>query len=761
MEAFPVTVVIPVHNGEKTIERAVRSVLDQKGIRASVVVVDDGSHDGTARLVEAMASHDARVRMVRHDKNRGRLEARRSGANAVESPYLMFLDCDDQLKEDAIAQLLDAAEGCDIVQCSIEVRYQSPVSPQEQRFNRDFNRAPVGVFKGDDIVHLVFRDRRTTWSLCGKLLATPLVQRAFALVPEAAVDRAEDACIFFIVAILAQSYRGLGSYEGYVYHIDRGTSDARCLKMDWERFRSECDLVRAADLIEACGEVLGPDGRFAPDARRVRGEFALSVADKLMNCMEPKQGGAALDRFLATWPMPNAMGALAQAGQSAPAACVRLVAGATSLDCPAHPVRTVAAYHHTMGMGGAERVAASLVEIWCAMGLRVVLFSDESPWECSWPLPQDVVWVQLPATDESAGAGYGARARAIQRAVKEHDIDAVVYHQWWNPLLAWDLLSFKAAGASVVAFIHSIFMALFTEGRPREYAVPQLLRHCDGIVTLTNADMRFWRQFNGRVWRTNNPVTVVPREKGRSPLRGKNVLWVGRLAAFDKQPQEALHIMAQVVAVDPQATLTLVGPADRLADLHALEALAHQLGIAQNVEFAGSQDNVAPFYRGAAVQLITSRYDGWCLALAESGAYGLPCVMYEMGYLPLVQDNGGVVAVPQGDRSQAARALLRLLEDDAERRHRGQAAFDHALAMEGFDFHGFWTEVFGELEKGSLARQGFDKEDQQWDLLMEGLCAGLEKASEPPFFPFVAKKGRNFARRAWARLRSLPPFSGK
>lgn len=89
------TVVTPAFNAEQWIAGAVRSALAQEGVDVRVVVVDDGSTDGTAGVVRALA--DARVLLL-HQPNAGQGAARNRGLAAAETAYVGFLDADDLLE---------------------------------------------------------------------------------------------------------------------------------------------------------------------------------------------------------------------------------------------------------------------------------------------------------------------------------------------------------------------------------------------------------------------------------------------------------------------------------------------------------------------------------------------------------------------------------------------------------------------------------------------------------------------------------------
>jgi glycosyltransferase involved in cell wall biosynthesis len=105
-----VTVVIPAYNRVATIGAALESVRTQSYPRWEVVVVDDGSQDGTAGLVEERAKQDARIRLIREARNRGAQGARNIGIRAARGEWICFLDSDDQYLPDSIERRLRVAK---------------------------------------------------------------------------------------------------------------------------------------------------------------------------------------------------------------------------------------------------------------------------------------------------------------------------------------------------------------------------------------------------------------------------------------------------------------------------------------------------------------------------------------------------------------------------------------------------------------------------------------------------------------------------
>jgi glycosyltransferase involved in cell wall biosynthesis/DNA-binding MarR family transcriptional regulator len=111
-----VSIIVPVYNAEKTLRRCVESVLDQEYTDFELLLVDDGSQDGSAAICDEYAARDVRVK-VTHQENSGVSATRNLALEQAQGTYLQFLDSDDWITSDATSSLVRSAEAhqCDLV----------------------------------------------------------------------------------------------------------------------------------------------------------------------------------------------------------------------------------------------------------------------------------------------------------------------------------------------------------------------------------------------------------------------------------------------------------------------------------------------------------------------------------------------------------------------------------------------------------------------------------------------------------------------
>lgn len=99
------SVVVPVYNVEKYLNKCVDSILNQTLPVAEIILVDDGSKDASGKIADEYARKYAQIRVI-HQKNGGSSAARNSGIDAASKPYITFVDSDDYIEPTMYERLM-------------------------------------------------------------------------------------------------------------------------------------------------------------------------------------------------------------------------------------------------------------------------------------------------------------------------------------------------------------------------------------------------------------------------------------------------------------------------------------------------------------------------------------------------------------------------------------------------------------------------------------------------------------------------------
>lgn len=102
-----ISVIVPVYNVKKYFEKCMESIINQTYKELEIILVDDGSDDGSEKLCDEYASRDFRIHVI-HQKNQGLSKARNVGLQAVTGDYITFVDSDDYIELDTYEKVAEA-----------------------------------------------------------------------------------------------------------------------------------------------------------------------------------------------------------------------------------------------------------------------------------------------------------------------------------------------------------------------------------------------------------------------------------------------------------------------------------------------------------------------------------------------------------------------------------------------------------------------------------------------------------------------------
>lgn len=205
-----ISVVLPVYNGEKYLVSAIESVTAQTCQNWELLIIDDGSSDGSPAICERYAEMDSRIKVF-HQPNGGVNSARAKGVDNAAGKYLAFLDADDRFEPDALEYLLNS--------CTPEVDLLLAEGK------------PEAVIGKEEYVEDLWTGK-TTPALWGKLFRTSVYKRTcYSL--ERRLAMGEDLLINSMYALEIENAKLLPRIIYYVNH-DNEASVTKTFKHNWE-----------------------------------------------------------------------------------------------------------------------------------------------------------------------------------------------------------------------------------------------------------------------------------------------------------------------------------------------------------------------------------------------------------------------------------------------------------------------------------------------------------------------------------------------
>ena len=312
-----VSILVPVFNDEAFLTRALDSCLAQSYKNIEIVVIDDGSEDGTANIIRDYENKDPRIKAAYLDNNEGTHNARAHGVDLASGELVTFLDADDELTHDACACIVSnyIKEPFDILHFSMKVVEDGKAAPGQRERLEQWTKPLSGTLQGRAMLERCFKDLDYSFSLAAKAYKTALVKRAFTSLGAFRCDFGEDAVEYFAVAFFAKSYRGLPHKKLYVYHLGDGLSALN--NLDEEDFARSLRGKAAVDELkgflehEGCLESLND----IYEAHRINQLEALVQTWHERVAASSKR--ACLAAVMETWPIDEVITCLCKLGSAA------------------------------------------------------------------------------------------------------------------------------------------------------------------------------------------------------------------------------------------------------------------------------------------------------------------------------------------------------------------------------------------------------------------------------------------------------------
>lgn len=222
------SVVVTAYNNDAYLPACLESVARQTHSRWECVIVNDASPDATREIAEGFAAGDDRFKVLNLKSNRGLHLARAAGVAVSSGDYLLFLDADDELSRTALEELSASLEArpADMLHFGIEVVNCGVSEEGAASFGTYINK-DVAYLSREELLRTVFTSEGgylQDWRTTQRVYRTELAKRAFSLMTDQRLERAEDCYETLVLCDLAEGEATDGSIRALRYHYGRGVT---------------------------------------------------------------------------------------------------------------------------------------------------------------------------------------------------------------------------------------------------------------------------------------------------------------------------------------------------------------------------------------------------------------------------------------------------------------------------------------------------------------------------------------------------------
>lgn len=260
--------IIPVYNVEKFLPECIESILTQTYVNYEIILIDDGSPDGSGKICDEYANCDNRIKVI-HKKNGGVSSARNTGLNYAQGEYIIFLDGDDYIDKELLQTIYEylVYDKADIICWGYDKVSQDhkTIDSYFEKFRRESENM-TGVEAMSNIII-----RKTMWICTGSAAFNKNYLKDKHLQYTVGCPNGEDQ--EFTYKALAQASKVLFIDEILTYYVQRTNSISNSYNIE------RLEAVKAINRVIECIKVIknSNDKMLAMITEKLEGEVMLGL----------------------------------------------------------------------------------------------------------------------------------------------------------------------------------------------------------------------------------------------------------------------------------------------------------------------------------------------------------------------------------------------------------------------------------------------------------------------------------------------------
>lgn len=228
MNSSLVSIIVPIYNVEPYLEQCINSICNQTYKNLQIILVNDGSTDGSTEIIKAWEEKDPRIEVI-HKRNGGLVSARKAGIKRAEGLYSIYIDGDDWIENDYVEKAVSAT--CGLTADAVCVGH---IVDDGKALRTVYNSIKAGIYLIDEILPIMlskdeFYNFGITQYVWSKMFKTQLVQKNQMKIPDE-IQIGEDVALTYTCFLHAEKV-SIIEYAGYHY-VQRNNSMCNVFQTD-------------------------------------------------------------------------------------------------------------------------------------------------------------------------------------------------------------------------------------------------------------------------------------------------------------------------------------------------------------------------------------------------------------------------------------------------------------------------------------------------------------------------------------------------
>lgn len=248
-----VSIVVPVYNSSKTIKECLESLKTQTLEDVEIICVDDCSADESVFIVEHLMETDDRIKIIKHETNKGTLKTRYDGVMAATGRYIMFIDGDDlyfsNTCETAVKKIEETKS--DMVQFGTKV-VAGNSKPGSLEAYEPFLKPICKSYYGEDVFKMQFNG--ICWHVWNRIFDSELCKKSYRCAGESYIIFSDDLYVSFFLSYFSKHFESIPD-KLYIYRLETGLTNSL------DHFKKMNTICNNSIFIYNCMDFLRKEGR--------------------------------------------------------------------------------------------------------------------------------------------------------------------------------------------------------------------------------------------------------------------------------------------------------------------------------------------------------------------------------------------------------------------------------------------------------------------------------------------------------------------